>query len=348
MFKTKCLTVAVALVCLAGCKKQPAAHSTPAEEKTVKLTYNVFFPPTHIHCQLAQQWAEEIKNRSNGSIDITVHPAGALAKADQTYDAVVQGICDIGMSCFAYTRGRFPLLEGLDLPLGYPTGQVATRAANQMVAEFEPAELTDVKVLYLHAHGPGILASKKPVQKFEDLAGLKVRATGLSAKIAQALGAVPVAMSQPETYEALQKGVVDATFCPMETLKGWRQGEVIQSVTDTSAIGYTTAMFVVMNKSAWAKLSPAQQQILMDVSQEWIDKHGAAWDQADQEGRQFIDQLGRPVYDLSQADQQRLKAAVEPILQEYIQQAEAKGLPGKAFLDRLKALIEGVEPVGGN
>ena len=50
-------------------------------------------------------------------------------------------------------------------------------------------------------------------------------------------------MSQPETYEALQ-GVVDATLCPIETLKGWKQGEVISSVTDSSVVGYTTAMFV--------------------------------------------------------------------------------------------------------
>jgi len=51
-------------------------------------------------------------------------------------------------------------------------------------------------------------------------------------------------MPQPETYEALQKGVVEATLCPIETLKGWKQGEAISFVTDSSSIGYTTAMFV--------------------------------------------------------------------------------------------------------
>jgi len=57
-----------------------------------------------------------------------------------------------------------------------------------------------VQVLYVHAHGPGILASRKPVTKLEDMAGLKVRATGLSSKIVQSLGGTPLAMSQPETY----------------------------------------------------------------------------------------------------------------------------------------------------
>ena len=93
-----------------------------------------------------------------------------------------------------------------------------------MALEFQPAEIQDVHLLYIHAHGPGILASKKPVQSLDDMAGLKVRATGLSSKIVENLGGVPIAMSQGETYEALQKGVVEATFCPIETLIGLETG----------------------------------------------------------------------------------------------------------------------------
>ena len=98
-------------------------------------------------------------------------------------------------------------------------------------------------------------------------------------------------MPQPETYDALQKGVVDGTFCPIETLKGWKQGEVINSVTDTSAIGYTTAMFVAMNKKAWDKLPADLQEIFTEVSEEWVDKHGEAWNKADEEGRAFVKEL---------------------------------------------------------
>lgn len=328
----------IAVVGILGCAKK--TDTAPTEEPTVKLTYSIFFPPTHIQCQTAQAWADEIKARTDGKVEITIYPAGTLTKADQCYTGVVDGISDIGMSCFAYTRGRFPLLEGLDLPLGYPTGMAATRIATAIAKEFDPAETADVKLLYIHAHGPGILASKKPVKSLAEMAGLKVRATGLSAKIVQSLGGLPVAMSQPETYEALQKGVVDATFCPVETLKGWKQGEVISSVTDTSVIGYTTAMFVVMNKNSWAKLSPNQQKILETVSAEWVDKHGMAWDQADEEGNAFIKELKREIFTLSSDEQQKWKDAVKPILDEYTAQAEGKGLQGKAFLQRLQTLIQ--------
>ena len=343
MKRTSVLILATLLICslfiLPGCSKKSEPGENNTKTETVKLSYSVFFPPSHIQCKTAQAWADAVNARSNGSIEVTLYPAGTLTKAPQCYEGVVSGVSDIGMSCFAYTRGRFPLMEGLDLPLGYPTGMTATRAATAMAMQFKPKELDDVHLLYIHAHGPGILASKKPVNTLDDMKGLQVRATGLSAKIVENLGGTAVAMSQPETYEALQKGVVDATFCPIETLKGWKQGEVIDSVTDTSVIGYTTSMFVVMNKDSWAKLSPEQQAIITETSAEWVDKHGAAWDQADAEGRAFIDELGKPVTELTAEQKQEWKAKVQPILDEYVANMKEKELPGEELLAALQAFI---------
>ena len=320
----------------AGCGK---AQTGASSQKPIEFSYSVFFPPSHIQCKMAEEWAQAIESRAGGRVKITIYPGGTLTKAPQCYEGVINGLSDLGMSCLSYTRGRFPLLEGLDLPLGYPDGKVATRVVNEAVAKYAPAELQDVHVLYMHAHGPGILASRKDVRTLADMKGLKVRATGLSAKIVESLGGTPVAMSQPETYESLQKGVVDATLCPMETLKGWKQGEVIRSVTDTKHIGYTTTMFVVMNKNKWNNLPADLQQVFTEVSAEWVDKHGVAWDQADEEGRQFVDELKHEVIELAPDDAPAWKAAVQPILDEYVKTTTAKGLPGAEFLKDLQTMI---------
>ncbi len=335
---SRCSWLAAGLVCLAGllavggCKGNKEGGQPAAKTEKISLSYALFFPQTHVQTQTAQTWADEIKKRTNGQVEITLYPGNTLTQAPQCFEGVVSGVCDIGMSCFAYTPGRFALLEGLDLPLGYPDGLTATRIANELVQTYKPEELAEVHTLYIHAHGPGILATKKPVRSLEDMTGLKVRATGLSAKIVEALGGIPMAMSQPDTYEALQKGVAQATFCPIETLKGWKQGEVIESITDTSAIGYTTAMYVVMNKAAWEKLPADVQQIVTDVSKEWVDKHGQAWDQADKEGAEFVASLKRQTITLTKEEETLWRDRVKPILEAYISQAEAKGLPGKAFL----------------
>ena len=333
-----CLGLLVGAVLAAGCGKQDKAKAG-ATQSPVKLTYSVFFPPTHVQAKLATEWAEEIKKRTEGQVLITVFSGGSLTKADQCYQGVVDGVSDIGMSAFAYTRGRFPLLEGLDLPVGYPDGISATRIANALASKFQPAETKDVKMLYVHAHGPGILATKRPVAKLEDMKGLKVRATGFCAKVVESLGGSPVSMPQGETYEALQKGVVDATFCPVETLKGWKQGEVITGVTDSRCIGYTTAFFVAVNKEKWAALPPEVQKTIETVNAEWVVKHGQAWNDADAEGLAFIKELKREVLPLADAEQAVWVEKVAPLLQDFAARATQKGLPGEAFLNELKAAV---------
>ncbi|MBD3267427.1 C4-dicarboxylate ABC transporter substrate-binding protein [bacterium] len=334
--------IAVLAFGLFGCGEGagPADTDTGPEQETYEFSYSIFFPPSHIQCKTAEAWAKEVETRSDGRIKITVYPGGTLTKAPKVYQGVVDGISDIGMSCFAYTRGRFPLLEGLDLPLGYPDGLTATRVADKMVKEHKPEEVADTHVCYIHAHGPGLLCSKKEVNTLDDMKGLQVRATGLSSKIVESLGGAPVAMSQPETYEALQKGVVQATFCPVETLKGWKQGEVINYVVDTSAIGYTTSMFVVMNKEKWESLPEDLQMVITEVSNEWVDKHGNAWDQADEEGRAFVKELGKEFIELSPEQEKKWVEAVQPIMEEYKQSMEDKGLPGETFLNDINTLLK--------
>lgn len=335
IFISKVILLCLAGILAGGCPQR----GTDSKERPIHLTYSIFFPPSHSQTVMAQAWADAIMERSEGRLVIRLFPGGTLTPAARIYEGVVNGISDIGMSCFAYTRGRFPLLEGLDLPLGYPDGSTASRLANLMAHQFGPVELSETHLLYVHAHGPGILASRSPITSLQDLRNVNVRATGLSAAIIEHLGGNPIAMSQPETYEALQRGVVEATLCPVETLKGWNQGEVIRSITDSSHIGYTTAMFVVMNRQAWDRLPPDLQAIVSDVSEAWVKKHGEAWDQADREGKAYVEALERTWIELTEEEAQAWKEAVAPMLSDYASRTEAAGLPGQRFLDELQALI---------
>jgi len=314
--------------------------SAGAVEAATSLTYSIFFPPSHGQAKAGEAWAKEIEKRTQGQVKITILAGGSLTPADQVYDGVLKGISDLGMSCFAYTRGRFPVMEVLDLPIGYPNGRVATAVANEYFRIFNPQELKGVKVLYLHAHGPGLLHTTRPVATLDQLKGMKIRSTGLSAKVVSSLGAVPVAMPQGSTYESLQKGVVEGTFGPIEVLKGWKQAEVVKSTTDCPEIGYTTAMFVVMNLKKWNALPKHIQKVFEDVSGQWIDVHGKAWDDLDQEGRRYTLSLGNKIIPLSKQEGARWKKAVRPMLNEYIKTTTAKGLPGQKAVTETERLIK--------
>ena len=126
----------------------------------MQLTYSNFFPPTHIQSKLAQSWCDEVEKRTNGEVTIKYFPAGTLTKAPQTYDSVVNGIADIGMTVLAYSRGRFIVASAIDLPLGYKSGVQATAVANAVLNKFHPKEFNDTQLMFLHAHGPGLLHTR--------------------------------------------------------------------------------------------------------------------------------------------------------------------------------------------
>ncbi len=303
-----------------------------ASAKNVELTYSIFFPATHGHTLLAQQWADEVAKRTGGEVKVNIFPGATLTPPDQSYDGVVRGISDLAMGVFSYVKGRFLLSEVLDLPLGYQSGLQATRLANAFWEKFQPKELDDVKVMYLHAHGPGILHTKKPVEKLEDLSGIKIRCTGTSARVVKALGAVPVAMPQNEAYEALSRGIVDGLVSPIETLKGWKYAEVIKSTTRNLGSSYSVGFFVVMNKQKWAAISQTSQKAIEQINREWVDKTGQTWDDLDKAGTEFTQAKGNKVLGLTPAEDVRWAAAVAPVLKDYVATVGAKGLPAQEAL----------------
>jgi TRAP-type C4-dicarboxylate transport system substrate-binding protein len=305
----------------------------------VKLSYSNFFPPTHIQSVLAEEWCREVEARTGGQVVIDYYPAGTLTKPKDCYDGVVQRISDIGLSALGYTKGRFPVLSGVDLPMGYTSGVQATRLANAVYEQFKPKEFDDVHVLYFHAHGPGKLhTAGKAVKTMDELKGMKIRATGNSAAVISALGGNPVAMSMPDSYQSIQKGVVNGGIYPVETNKGWKMGEVVDYLTDTTAVAYTTTFFVVINKKVWESLSPEAQQAMTEVSGEWIAKHGQAWDDSDKEGLEFfLAQKGNAVVTLEAAEAERWTKAMEPIFGEYEAECAKAGADGKAVLEFMRA-----------
>lgn len=305
-----------------------------AEAASVKLTYSNFFPPGHIQSKLAESWCKEVEKRTNGEIVVEYFPGGTLTKSNQIYDGVVEGLSDVGFSVLAYTRGRFPEMAAVDLPLGYTSGTVATKVINAVYKEFMPKELMDTQVMYLHAHGPGLINTKsKAVRKLEDMKGLKFRAHGTSAEVVKALGGTPVSKPMPETYQMLQKGVVDGAAYPFEANKGWKLGEVTRFCTADFSAAYTTSFFVVMNKAKWNSISAANQKIIDQINLEWADKHGEAWNTSDALGIVFFLNQGGEIIGLDAKEAERWKKAVAPIIEDFKADMNKKGFKGTELVE---------------
>ena len=310
-----------------------------AQAQAVNLTLASFFPATHfVNTKMVKQWVDEIKEATNGEVKITTYPAQTLLTAKETYDGVVSGTADIGIVSFAYTRGRFPVMEAFEIPGVYfgsctATGMVATEG----VKHFNPKELSDTKLMFIYAPGPGSLYTKKEVKSLSDLSGMRIRATGLTAKSIKALGATPVAMGMPDVYEALSKGVIDGNIAPPEVLKGFKQAEITRYITILPPV-YNALHCLAMNKKKWESLSPKVRQAIEKINAEFVLKAGQMWDgQMKENGIDYgINDYKMKINRLSDADYDKAGSLMQPILDDYVARMNKKGLPGKDILDFVK------------
>jgi TRAP-type C4-dicarboxylate transport system substrate-binding protein len=322
---------------VAGLAPVHAQGQTP-----IKLKFSNFQPLTFSAAPVMAAYCEEIKKRTNGRVQITHYVGGTLTTAPKVYDGIVNQVSDIGHSHIGYTRGRFPVTEILDLPVGYTSGFVTTHVKHDFYKKFRPKEWNDVHVLYFWAVGPQILATtKKPVRKFEDMKGMKIRGLGRPADTIKALGAVPVALEMGDAYDAAQRGMLDGIFESMETWKGFRIGDVVKYGHLTQkAVGGIFTFYVAMNKEKWDALPNDIKKVFDEVSEEWVDKHAVKTLEADQEGMDYFKKRGGQIVTLPEEELAKMKKAVEPVIQNYMKDMESKGYKRSDMEQQLQFIHE--------
>ena len=188
------------------------------------------------------------------------------------------------------------------------------------------------KVMYFHGQPPGILHTKEPVNKLEDLKGKKIRTFGSNAEFMKLLGGTPVAMPMGDAYDAISKGVADGAMLAYEALEGWKLGEVIKSSTEDYGTAYTAVFVVAMNKNKWNSISPGDQKIIEQINQEWIGKQAKVWDAINESGKNYSVKRGNKVIRLTAEENARWIAKAQPLFDGYVNKMKAKGLPGQEVL----------------
>ncbi len=305
---------AMSLLALAGCDT--------AGNEQVELTLAHFFSAAHpAETVLIEGWAEALSEATDGRVTIESYPGGTLLAAADIYNGVVTGVADIGLSCFAYTPGRFPVLEAFELPgITYLNSRVASMVAWEGIQTLNPPEVQDTHLLMVLATGPGDIFSRSPIRSLDDLQGMEIRATGISTDTLTALGGVPVGMPQPDTYDSLQRGVVQGNLSPLEVLQGWNHAEVTSYITMTPFL-YNTLFFVTMNLDVWNGLSEDLQQTITEVTERFHEETAAAlWDTQNESALIYaVEEHGLEVINLDDAETARWIEKVQPIQDEYNQ-----------------------------
>ncbi len=300
--------------------------SSPYAAEVIKLKFANYFPPTHMNSVMMGKYCEELNKKLAGKVELTQYTGSTLLAAPKIAAGVAAGIADIGLSNLSYTRGRFPVMEIMELPHGFPSAWIAGHVANDFYSKYQPKDFDGYQVLMLSTSPINVIQTlNKPVKTLEDMKGLKLRGTGRLGDIVKALGATPIPIETPDLYDGLKRGVIEGALLPLETMKGFKTGELIKYVTASWRVGSAYCFYVLMNKQKWNSLPPDVQKVMTDFSKEFIERWTVEWNNIDIAGGEYFKSNGGKIESVPDVDSPKWIKAVKPVIDDYKKDVVAKG-----------------------
>ena len=318
--------------------------STFAQDVTLRF-HQMLPPQATIPAKAIKPWAEKVMSESGGRIKVEQFDAMSLGgKPPELYDQAKDGAVDLIWTVIGYTPGRFPTTEAFELPFVMTTGEATSRAFQEYCEKHCMDEFSDVKVIAWHAHGPGLIHSKDPVNKLEDMNGLKIRGgSRVINQMLEKLGATPVGMPVPAVSEALSKGVITATTIPWEVTPALKVSELAKNHTTFSGKNglYTQTFVVAMNKASYDALPDDLKKVIdANSGMETAAFFGRVMDEGDAAGKAIAEKLGNNIIVLDEAETQRWKDAAEPLIEGWEAEMDGKGKDGKALVEEARSLVD--------
>ncbi|MDA9163626.1 TRAP transporter substrate-binding protein [Rickettsiaceae bacterium] len=279
-------------------------NAEPEQQSQKIMHLSHFLPRTSItHKGFLKPWADKITKLTNGRLKVKVHPGMSLGgKPPELLQQARSGAINSVWTVVGYTPGQFPKTEAFELPFisDIPKAVVFNMAINDFYEKHLQDEYKDFHVVLLHAHAPGALHLKdKPLLKLEDFNGLKIRTPNrIIGKFLENTGASPVAMPLPDTYEALNYGLIEGALVPFEVVVPMRLNE--KAKHHVIAPFYTTVFAFLINKEFYNSLPKDVQKIINDNSGANIAYDiGMIWDNAEKEMIEKVKNKGGKIYYLS-------------------------------------------------
>lgn len=315
-----------------------------AQEVTLRL--HQFLPPyAPVPAMILRPWADAIEEASEGRIHIQHFDSMSLGgRPAELIDQARDGVVDLSMTLVGYTPGRFPRSEVFELPFMMTSPVATAKAFWEMVeTDFQNNEFEDVKILGAWNHGPGMIHSRTPVEKLEDMRGLSLRGpTRIINDLLAELGAEPVGMPLPAIPESLSRGVVAATVLPWEVTTSIRLAELVGHHTEfaSSESLYTATIILAMNKDRYEALPEDLRAIIDAESGEKLSAFASQvmWDM-DAPAREAAVEQGNNIVTLDDAEIDRWKEAATPVYDRWVADMERQGIDGAALIERARELI---------
>ena len=305
--------VLLALSACVGSADKAEKGEFKAQLKLASLT-----PPSHTYNQGAAKFAELVKERSKGRIQVTVYPDGQLGKGErELLESLQQGSIDIYVGSTGPISGFNPSIAILDIPFLFSDYGHVDKVLDGPIGQqlLDDLEKSQFKALAFWENGfRNLTNSKRPVRVPADARGLKIRTMENKVHMAawKAVGSNPVPMAWGEVYMALQQKVIDGQENPVAVIYSAKINEVQKYLSLTQHV-YSPAVLIVSLKR-WQTMPKADQDMLLQTAREvaqYQRKLGR-----DMEDKQIAELSGKGMTVEKNIDKKVWRSAMQPVINE--------------------------------
>jgi TRAP-type transport system periplasmic protein len=270
---------------------------TPSYAKEVKLRLAHHFALKDVWSVAGEEFAKLVEQKSKGEITIRMFGGGQLGAERDYLEGLQLGTIDMAISGPGVMANFDPLIGIFDLPFLYKNYELANRVMDGPVgAKVFDSFGKNARIKILASAGQGfryVLTKKVVVNSIEDIKGVKIRTPEAPTFVRtfQLIGANPTPVAWPETYSALEAGVVDGMEGTPEVMVGAKMYELAKNCARTNHIMATLQL--IMSMKTWNSLEGDQQKIISEAASEiWVKKQRNTAEQGNVDAEKKLAGLG--------------------------------------------------------
>ncbi|MDF0750562.1 TRAP transporter substrate-binding protein [Marinobacter sp. 71-i] len=289
---------------------------------------------SNFHTVNIREFAEDVKEATNGELNITVHSSGSLIKHPEIKNSVRRGLVPIGELIMSRLANEDPLFEADSVPYlasDYDEAWELWQASRDMLAE--RLERQRLKLLFAVPWPPQGIYTEFPVETGDELEGVKMRAYNKSSeRLAELFGAVPTQVEVPDIPVAFGTGRVDAMITSPSTGANTRAWDYLSHFNHAQL--WLPKNMVIVNAKSFDALPESAQKAIETAAAE-AEKRGWEASKAETDAKiKIMEENGIVVTEPSDALVERLKEVGETMEQEWLERA---GDDGKELLEAYRA-----------
>ena len=276
----------------------------------------------HPHGIGAKKFGELLEQKSGGKMKAKAFGGGSLGGDAQVISSLQGGVVEMTLVSPGLLTGLIKEFSVFDLPFMFTSyrevdavmdGPVGTRLLDML------KEKGLIGLGYWDHGFRNITSAKRPINKMEDISGLKVRVIQIPIFIDtfSALGANPVPLPFPELYTALETGTVDGQENPFASIETSKFYEVQKYAATTGHV--YNPLVAIFSKKVWDRLSEDERRIVQEAATEAGLYERKVSREANEKSMQTLRGEGMQITELSSEEIDRMRQKVKPVTDKYTQ-----------------------------